>query len=100
MPKQQENDGFQEALRRIEEARRSNSTALNLGNLKLIAFPESLGQFSQLQYLDLSNNGLAAFPESLGHESNRETGFGVLVRGNIASIDKAGRRRASRRKRI
>ena len=59
-------DGYREAERRIEAARRSGETALDLSGLKLTALPESLGQLTQLQGLFLDNNWLTALPESLG----------------------------------
>ena len=52
MPEKQENDGWQEALRRIEKARRSNATELDLSRLNLTSLPESVGQLSQLQNLE------------------------------------------------
>jgi len=44
----------EEALRRIEEARKIGARKLDLSNLQLSALPESIGQLSGLQELDLS----------------------------------------------
>jgi internalin A len=66
MPESKENKGWQEAVQRIEKAKLSNATELNLRGLKLTSLPESLGQLSQLQDLNLSRNELTALPESLG----------------------------------
>ena len=54
------------ALRRIEAARQSHATVLDLSALELEALPESLGQLTQLQQLHVWNNQLTALPESLG----------------------------------
>ena len=70
MPEQHENEGWQKALQRIEEARRSKAIHLDLGHRNLTALPESLGQLSNLQSLDLNTNHLTALPESLGQLSN------------------------------
>jgi internalin A len=66
MPEQHENEGWQIALWRIEEALRSNSIKLHLIGLNLRALPEWLGELSQLLSLKLSRNELTALPESLG----------------------------------
>jgi hypothetical protein len=42
-----------EALRRIEEARKSGASHLDLSKLKLSTLPEAIGQLSQLQQLNL-----------------------------------------------
>jgi internalin A len=73
MPEQHENDGWQKALRQIEEAKRSNATDLNLSSLKLTVIPESLGQLSHLLALSLSGNQLTALPESLGQLSELQS---------------------------
>jgi internalin A len=72
MPERNENEGWQEALRQIEEARSSNDTELDLGHLNLTTLPESIGQLRQLETLHLSENRLAALPESLGQLSQLE----------------------------
>ncbi|HEV2803623.1 MAG TPA: COR domain-containing protein [Chthoniobacterales bacterium] len=62
---------YQEAERKIDEARRSKAKKLDLSSEhgasrpKLSELPESLGQLTQLQSLDLSGNKLTALPESL-----------------------------------
>ncbi|HZI57186.1 MAG TPA: COR domain-containing protein [Verrucomicrobiae bacterium] len=65
MPEQHENEGWQEALRRIEEARQSNARTLDLNLLKLTALPESLSQLTSLEELSLNTNQLTAIPEFL-----------------------------------
>lgn len=50
---------------RIEEARKNNSTLLDLSYDQLTALPESICQLTQLQILDLSDNQLTAVPESI-----------------------------------
>ena len=66
MPEQEENKGWKEALQRIEEARRSNATRLDLSYLNLTTVPESLSQLASLQKLYLHNNQLTTIPEFLG----------------------------------
>jgi internalin A len=56
----------EEALRRIEEARKRGARTLDLSDLQLSALPESIGQLSQLQVLSVSNNLLSTLPESIG----------------------------------
>jgi Leucine-rich repeat (LRR) protein len=63
---------YQEAERKIEEARRSVKK-LDLGGLKLTELPEALCRRKQLQTLDLSNNHLTALPESLGQLGQLQT---------------------------
>lgn len=63
---------YQAAEKKIEEARRSGATNLNLSGKyrsdapKLTELPDSLSQLTQLESLDLSNNQLAMLPEWLG----------------------------------
>jgi len=52
-----------EALSRIDEARNSGSTTLDLSNLDLPFVPQSAFHLLKLQSLDLSGNQLAAVPE-------------------------------------
>jgi len=65
-------EAYRSAEQKIEEARRSGATELDLRGgydqktYKLTELPESLGQLTQLQSLDLSNNQLTALPEWLG----------------------------------
>ena len=73
MPGQQEIDSWQEALRRIEKAKRSNSTELDLSRLNLTTLPESLGQLTKLEKIDLGHNELTALPESLGQLSHLQS---------------------------
>src|SRR5271165_6024440 len=59
----------EEALRRIEEARKIGARKLDLSNLRLSALPEAIGQLSQLKALYLSNNQLSTLPEAIGQLS-------------------------------
>jgi internalin A len=70
MPEQQENVGWKEALRRIEEAKRSNAINLDLSDLQLTALPETFSQLANLEVLNLHENRLAAIPESLTQLAN------------------------------
>ena len=56
MPEQQDNKGWQEAIRRIEEAKSTNAASLDLTNLALTAIPDSLAQLANLQQLRLRGN--------------------------------------------
>jgi Leucine-rich repeat (LRR) protein len=59
-------EDYREAEEKIEEARRSDATALDLSGMGLTEVPESLGQLTQLQLLNLSGNQVTTLPESLG----------------------------------
>jgi internalin A len=48
-----------EALRRIDEARRTSATVLDLGDLRLAKLPEELGQLQRLLLLGLGRNAVA-----------------------------------------
>src|SRR6185503_20947453 len=62
---------YREAEKKIEEARQSGATELDLSGKwneespKLTELPESLSQLTQLQSLDLGNNRVTALPEWL-----------------------------------
>ena len=47
-----------EAHGMIEKAMKKGSTALDLSNLGLTALPESIGQLTNLEWLDLNGNQL------------------------------------------
>ena len=59
-------EAYKKAEQKIEAARRSGATVLNLGRMNLTELPESLGQLTQLQTLYLSGNQLTTLPEWLG----------------------------------
>jgi internalin A len=54
------------AEERIEAARKSKATELNLSGLGLTELPASIGQLTQLHHLHVSDNRLTALPEALG----------------------------------
>jgi internalin A len=57
---------YEEAVRRIEWARRTNSPYLNLSSLELTRLPRSIGQLAALQTLNIHHNPLTELPESIG----------------------------------
>ncbi len=59
-------EAYRKAEQKIEAARRSRATKLDLYSMGLSELPESLGQLMQLQSLDLHSNQLTVLPESLG----------------------------------
>lgn len=61
-----EQEAYDEALRRIEQARRAGSQELNLSRLALTSVPETLGLLTELRSLDISGNQLMSLPEALG----------------------------------
>lgn len=56
---------YREAEKKIEEARQSGATKLNLSKMNLTELPDSLAQITQLQELNLSRNQLTSLPEWL-----------------------------------
>ncbi|MCI0423847.1 MAG: ADP-ribosylation factor-like protein, partial [Acidobacteria bacterium] len=60
-------EAYRKVERKIEEARRSGATELNLDKMGLTELPESLGQLRQLEKLELNMNNLKSLPESLGN---------------------------------
>lgn len=59
-----------EAVKRIDEAKQSDSTSLNLSDLGLTAAPEALAELTNLRDLDLSKNQITAIPDSLAQLAN------------------------------
>src|SRR6266481_1167279 len=70
MPEQQDNKGWQEAIRRIKEAKRTNATSLDLSYIALTTIPYSLAQLAKLEILDLNGNQITAIPDSLAQLAN------------------------------
>ena len=56
-------EGYQEALKRIKEAKEENLTRLNLNELDLTTVPIEVLELPNLITLDLEKNRLATFPE-------------------------------------
>ena len=65
-----EDQAYAEALKRIEEARKTRDTSLDLSGLGLETLPPEIGQISSLQTLTLYGNQLATLPDSLGQLSS------------------------------
>jgi len=70
MSEKQDKQGLPEAIRRIEEAKRTNLTTLDLSGLALAAIPDALAQLINLQSLNLSNNQLTAIPAGVAQLVN------------------------------
>jgi hypothetical protein len=58
--------GYQEALRRIEEAQQTGATQLDLRGLQLTHLPPEISQLAQLQTLYLQDNQLTVLPLEIG----------------------------------
>ena len=58
------------AEERIEAARKSKATELDLHNLGLTEVPASVGKLAQLTLLKVNNNRLVALPETIGKLTN------------------------------
>lgn len=67
MPQDQ---AYATALERIEDAKKTRVTRLDLSGLGLETLPPEIGQLSSLQSLNLSGNQLATLPDSLGQLSS------------------------------
>jgi internalin A len=83
MPVQPEVDPLSEANRRIEEARQSQSTSLDLSKLGLDALPIALAELTDLENLDLSDNRISVIPDSLAKLTNLEY---LDIQGNQISV--------------
>src|SRR5712692_5977330 len=79
----QEGNAAQVATLRIESARSSGSTELDLRDLGLNATPDSLGQLSNLEYLYLGGNRLTAIPEFIGELTKLRS---LSVAGNRIAV--------------
>jgi len=60
-------------LDKIEEAKRNNSTTLDLRGNQLTAIPEAIGKLTNLTELRLDNNQLTTVPEAIGKLTNLNT---------------------------
>ncbi len=65
-----QDDGYAEALRRIEAARDSGATALGLNWLGFTEVPPEIGQLTNLQVLNLFGNQLTTLPPEIGQLEN------------------------------
>lgn len=63
-------EGYKEALRRIEEVEREKATYLNLSGLDLIDIPPELFKLADLQILGLDENQITVIPEKIGSLKN------------------------------
>ena len=64
---------YYEAEKKIEKARRSGATKLDLRKIKLTELPETLRKLSQLQSLNISATQLTTLPEWLGQLTQLQT---------------------------
>ncbi len=62
-------------LWRVEEAKRSGASRLDLSGLGLTAIPDTLSYLTNLQALDLSGNQIAVIPDSLSCLTNLQSLF-------------------------
>ncbi len=62
----EEKTGYKEALRRIEEARKTGAVHLELTRLKLDEVPSEIGKLTALTALDLENNQITTLPNEIG----------------------------------
>ena len=67
-PGPEEQEAYDEALRRVEKCRQKgkDGTKLDLNFLGLTTLPEALWKLTALRLLDLQNNQLTTLPEALG----------------------------------
>jgi internalin A len=84
MPDKKEHEGLQEALEKIEEAKRTDATELSLAEMGLTAIPGSLAQLPKLLRLDLGKNRITTIPDSLAQLSQLHSL--VLSHNQISSI--------------
>jgi Leucine-rich repeat (LRR) protein len=73
-----------EALRRIQQAKRSNISELGINDLNLTTIPDSLGELSNLEVLNASNNQIRAIPEFVSNLKNLR--FLYLSTNQISAI--------------
>jgi Leucine-rich repeat (LRR) protein len=58
-------EAYREAEQRIEAARESGATELDLSGLGLTELPDSIANLTALQTLDLTDNQLTRLPDSI-----------------------------------
>ncbi len=78
--------GYEIALERIEEAKRTRATALSLGGLWLDEIPSEIGELVKLTHLNLSENQLTTLPSEIGNLTNLSVLF--LYNNKLAILPK------------
>jgi internalin A len=68
-------DGWNEALRRIEKAQQAGRKKLDLSDLGLYSVPDSLAGLAELESLNLSNNKIEEIPDLLAEFANLKALF-------------------------
>lgn len=61
---------YEEALKKIEEAKVTRATKLDLSHMELKELPPEIGQLKKLRWLDLYNNQLTGMPREIGELKN------------------------------
>jgi Leucine-rich repeat (LRR) protein len=74
---------YQVALERIEEAKRTNATHLNLGLQSLEVLPPEVGELTELQFLILEINQLRHLPSEICNLSNLNRTYAVGRRTRV-----------------
>jgi len=75
---------YEIALQRIEAARESNATQLDLSNLGLTELPPEIGHLSSLQALSMFDNQLTILPPEIGQLSNLRALY--VVRNRLSAL--------------
>jgi small GTP-binding protein len=76
-----------EALKRIEAAKRDNSKILDLDSCRLTQFPTEILELTNLTHLDLRRNQLTTFPETIGELTKLTTL--ILGRNQLTVVPEA-----------
>ena len=84
MPTRTPEQAYQEALRRIEKAKKTNATELDLSSFGLTELPPEIGQLAALKKLYLQQNQLTSLPPEIGQLSSLKVL--LLFYNQLASI--------------